>query len=363
LGENESGVSKAIGVLVPTLLSGILNKSSDSNAVGNIFSALAGFNPDILDKLGSLIGGGNLAHNDPKDTAGHFLGSLFGAKVPAITNAVSSFAGIKPSSTSSLLGLAGPLVMGFLSKKISSGGLNVSGLLNLLNSEKSSIMGALPAGLGAVLGLANMSNASVNTTVSSDDRSSGGVGWLWPLLLLLGLGGGIMYFLKNGNGKPAEMKKDEMVNAPVNVAPAAPEPKVKLDAGTEEAAMQVFIMSNDTIDKKKWFNFPEIQFDVNKSNIKPESEVKLNNVLASLNAYPAVKVRIGGYTDSDGDDKKNMKLSDDRAKAVMGWLANKGVAADRMEAEGYGEQHPVAPNDSPVNKAKNRRISFSVRTK
>jgi K(+)-stimulated pyrophosphate-energized sodium pump len=58
-----------------------------------------------------------------------------------------------------------------------------------------------------------------------------------------------------------------------------------------------------------------------------------------------------------------MKLSDERAKAVMAWLTNKGVAADRMEAEGYGEQHPVAPNDSPVNKAKNRRISFSVRSK
>jgi OmpA-OmpF porin, OOP family len=363
LGESESGISKALSGLAPVILSGIINKSNDSNAMGGIFNALSNFDSSILGNLGSLIGGGNLAHNDPKDVAGQFLGSLFGSKVPAITNAVSSFAGVKSSSTSSLLGLVGPLVMGILSKKINTNGLNISGLSSLLLGEKNNILGALPTGLGSVLGLADFGSSIGGSSASSNNDSRSGSNWWLPLLLLLALGAGIMYYMKNCSGKKEEVK----VAAPAPVTPAptveVPQPKVTLPTGTQEFAMQAFIMSKDTISKDLWFNFPEIQFDVNKSTIKPESEAKLNNVLAILKAYPAVKVKIGGYTDSDGDDKKNLKLSDERAKSVHAWLIAKGIAADRLDPEGYGEQHPVAANDTPENKAKNRRISFSVRAK
>jgi outer membrane protein OmpA-like peptidoglycan-associated protein len=83
-----------------------------------------------------------------------------------------------------------------------------------------------------------------------------------------------------------------------------------------------------------------------------------------LKEYPAVHLKIGGYTDSDGNDAANFKLSGERAKAVFEWLVAKGIAAERLpEPEGYGEKHPVAANDTPENKAKNRRISFSVRAK
>jgi len=359
LGENEGGISKAVGGIAPTILAGLLEKTGDSNAMGSIFNALSNFDSSILANLGGLIGGGNLAHNDPKDAAGHLLGTLFGAKVPAITNAVASFSGTKPSSVSTLLGMVGPLVMGLLSKKINSSGFNVSGLANLLLGEKSSILGALPTGLGSILGLADLGGGA---TPDGSTEAATGNRWLWPFLLLLGLGGGIIYYMKYC-APVTETPKTETPTPADTPAPEPAQPKLTLPAGTEEAAMQTFILSNDTIDKNKWFNFPEIQFDVNKATIKAESEVKLNNVLAILNAYPAVKVKVGGYTDSDGDDKKNMKLSDDRAKSVRDWLVSKGIAADRLDPEGYGEQHPVAPNDTPENKAKNRRISFSVRAK
>jgi K(+)-stimulated pyrophosphate-energized sodium pump len=104
-------------------------------------------------------------------------------------------------------------------------------------------------------------------------------------------------------------------------------------------------------------------FDANKATLRPESDLKLNAVLAILKEYPAVKLRIGGYTDSDGHEAANLKLSGERANACKLWFINKGIRPERLEAEGYGEQHPVAPNDSPENKAKNRRISFSVREK
>jgi outer membrane protein OmpA-like peptidoglycan-associated protein len=360
LGENEGGISKAVGGLAPTLLAGLLNKAGDANALGGIFNSLSKFDSSILNNLGGLLGGGNLAHNDPKDAAGHLLGSLFGSKVPAITNAVAAYSGTKSSTVSSLLGMVGPLVMGLLSKKISTEGLNVSGLANLLLGQKSSILGALPTGLSSILGLAEVGGGSGGST-----ESATGNRWLWPLLLLLGLGGGIIYYMKNCSGEPEEVNVEAPAPPVAAPAPAAPTmDELGFDLGSQESAMLAFVKdASAVIDKNKWFDFPEIQFDVNKATLTPNSDVKLAAVLEILNKYPAVKLRIGGYTDSDGNDAANMKLSDERAKTCMAWLVAKGIAADRLSAEGYGEQHPVAPNDTEENKAKNRRISFSVRAK
>jgi len=358
-GETESGITKVIHGVAPTILAGLLGKAQNSGVMNTAFNQISKFDSGILGNLASLFNTGNLAQNDPKDASGQLLGLLFGAKVPAITNSISAFAGVKSATTSSLLGFVGPLLMGVLSKKISTDGLNVAGLSNLIASERNSILGTLPSGLSSIIGLSNLSGPTSGDTGSS----AGGMRWLWPLLLLLALGGGIMYYVKNCTAVP-EPVVVAPPPAPAPVPAPAPAPKLTLPAGTQEAALLAFVRDSAAqIDKAKWFDFPEIMFDVAKSEIKPESEAKLNAVLSVLKEYPAVKLKVGGYTDTDGNDKVNLKLSDDRAKACQAWLIAKGVAADRLEAEGYGEGNPVAPNDTPENKAKNRRISFSVRAK
>ncbi|MFN0035972.1 MAG: DUF937 domain-containing protein [Saprospiraceae bacterium] len=192
-GESETGISKAIGSLAPAILAGLLDKSNDSQAMGNIFNTLRNFDPAILGKLGSLFGGGNLAHNDPKDVSGQLLGTIFGAKVPAIAHAVAAFSGVKPSSASSLLGFAGPLVMGLLGKRIHADGLDASGLVSLLLSQKDAILSLLPAGVSAFVGTANIGGAQR----AQEEKASVGMAWLWPLLLLLGLGAAIVCCMKN----------------------------------------------------------------------------------------------------------------------------------------------------------------------
>ncbi len=112
----------------------------------------------------------------------------------------------------------------------------------------------------------------------------------------------------------------------------------------------------------KTLSLQGIQFEVNKSVIKPESETILNEAYQYLSTYSTVEVEIGGHTDSDGKPAKNMKLSQSRADAVKAWLVKKGIAANRMTTKGYGPTVPVAPNDSKENKALNRRIEFK-RTK
>lgn len=102
-----------------------------------------------------------------------------------------------------------------------------------------------------------------------------------------------------------------------------------------------------------------IYFDVNKDVVKPESYGTLKDIAAILNEVPDVKVKIVGHTDSDGQDAANMDLSKRRAASVKAELAKTfGVNADRLITDGLGESQPIAPNDTPINKALNRRVEF-----
>jgi len=102
-----------------------------------------------------------------------------------------------------------------------------------------------------------------------------------------------------------------------------------------------------------------IYFDVNKDEVKPESYGTLKDIAAVLTENPTVKVRILGHTDSDGNDAANLDLSKRRSASVKEELAKTfGIDAARMETDGKGQSQPIAANDTPVNKALNRRVEF-----
>jgi flagellar motor protein MotB len=102
-----------------------------------------------------------------------------------------------------------------------------------------------------------------------------------------------------------------------------------------------------------------IYFDVNSDKVKPESYGALSDIAKVLKENPTVKVKIVGHTDADGDDAKNLDLSKRRAAAVKEELSKSfGVSAANLETDGKGESQPLAPNDVPANKAKNRRVEF-----
>jgi K(+)-stimulated pyrophosphate-energized sodium pump len=146
---------------------------------------------------------------------------------------------------------------------------------------------------------------------------------------------------------------------------------LKLDNGVEmnvamegiEGKLLEFIKSDKAVDKNIWFDFDRLLFDSGKSTLKQESAEQLKNVAEILKAFPKVKIKLGGYTDNEGDAAKNLQLSKERAEAVSAELVKLGVASDRLEAKGYGQEHPVADNATAEGRAQNRRISISVREK
>jgi outer membrane protein OmpA-like peptidoglycan-associated protein len=101
-----------------------------------------------------------------------------------------------------------------------------------------------------------------------------------------------------------------------------------------------------------------VTFETGRSALKPDSYTILDIVAASLVANPGIKIEIAGHTDMTGSSATNLRLSQARAQAVLTYLATKGVALDRMVAQGYGPTQPVAPNTTPAGRALNRRVEL-----
>jgi OmpA-OmpF porin, OOP family len=99
-------------------------------------------------------------------------------------------------------------------------------------------------------------------------------------------------------------------------------------------------------------------FDFNKATLKPESNSALSKALALLQKMGGSKIEVQGHTDNVGADQYNIALSTARATAVMAWLSQHGVAAERMSAKGYGKTQPLVDNNTDVGRAKNRRVAL-----
>jgi outer membrane protein OmpA-like peptidoglycan-associated protein len=115
------------------------------------------------------------------------------------------------------------------------------------------------------------------------------------------------------------------------------------------------------IDTGSTVELKNVFFDVDKWELKPESKAELDKLVFFLNKNPSVKIELGGHTDNSGKKEWNKTLSTNRAKSVYDYILTNGkIAATRLSFKGYAETKPKVPNDTPENKAKNRRTEFKV---
>ena len=104
----------------------------------------------------------------------------------------------------------------------------------------------------------------------------------------------------------------------------------------------------------------DLNFKTGSAEITTSSFTFLDEVAKSLSDYPQLLLTLVGHTDNQGTDEYNQKLSEDRANSVRSYLIKKGIAENKIVAEGKGESEPITTNDTPEGRSKNRRVVFSL---
>jgi len=99
-----------------------------------------------------------------------------------------------------------------------------------------------------------------------------------------------------------------------------------------------------------------VEFDTGKATIRPGSFPRLDGIVEYMAHKKSVRIEISGHTDNVGNAKANKTLSEKRAQACRDYLIKKGIEGSRIQAVGYGDERPIAPNDSEEGRQKNRRI-------
>jgi outer membrane protein OmpA-like peptidoglycan-associated protein len=104
-----------------------------------------------------------------------------------------------------------------------------------------------------------------------------------------------------------------------------------------------------------------IDFDPGESVILERSQAVMKRLLGTFQRATNLDIDISGYTDNSGNEEENRRLSQERAQAVVGWLAEHGIDRGRMTAAGHGSSDPVASNETMDGRAKNRRIEIKIK--
>lgn len=198
--------------------------------------------------------------------------------------------------------------------------LSINGCASMDNTQSGTLTGgALGAGAGAAIGAIVGGGEGAAIGAGSGAVLGAGAGYLW-------------------SQRMEEQKK-------------------QMEAATAGTGVEV----SQTEDNRLKLNIPsDISFDSGKSNIKPNLQPILDSFASSLNKNPNTVVTIIGHTDNTGRDAVNNPLSVNRASSTRDYLVKDGVAINRIQIDGRGSREPVAANDTPANRAKNRRVEIFV---
>lgn len=401
---NEEGASGLLSMLKDGghdggMLGNIAGMLGGGDSTSSMLSAGSGIVSSLFgDKVGGLVSmlSGFAGVKDSSIT------SLLGMAAPMVMGMLGKQVGEQGLGASGLMGLLSSQKDHVAAAMPEGLGDKLGGLLGM-GSMFGGASGLASAAMGAVTGSVSDATSTAKSAATAaaskvedvvEDAAGGGMGflkWLLPLLFIGGIG---LYFMKGcGNkvGDAAAMADSTMkatgdavggavAGAADSLASTAgavvdgakkmfdislPDgTKLNVPEGSLEDQMVKYVMDDKAaIDKAKWFNFDRLLFDTGKATLKAESQEQVDKTAAILKAFPKVKIKIGGYTDNVGKAASNMKLSADRANTVMAALVAAGIDKGRLEAEGYGAEHPTASNDTEEGRAANRRIDVSVREK
>ena len=373
VGESSGATQKALAGIAPTLISALMNKASTSEGAQQLTRTLDSgkYDGSALGNVKSLFGGGASAPGTLPAGMG-LLDSLFGSKLDLIRDLIARSSGVRSDSALSLLAMAMPFVMHVIGQQRALVGSDASSLTDLLGSQRCLLTGLLPAGVASALGWSGVSSAvrdagstvreAGSTAVAAASRAAqevtparGERSWFAPLAVFGALLLGLLVWL---NWPAKESVREAARGATELQLPGGV--RLSVPEGSFNFSLAKWLASPTDTRVPKRFVFDDLRFEKDSTELTPESVRTVRNLTAVLKAYPAVSVALEGHTDSTGNASANKQLSLDRADAVKGAMVKGGVAESRITAAGYGQENPIAPNDTEEGRAKNRRLELVV---
>jgi OmpA-OmpF porin, OOP family len=361
-GESEASVVRGFQAGVGAMVAGLASKVGQSGFSRQVFDLINNPANDtkVLENARSLVG------EQPKDgVSSRFMSMLFGGRLSAVTDMIGSASGVRGGTAASLMSLGAPLLLASLGKRVREGGLDNSRLSSFLAQEASDLRGTLPPGIGSLLNSETVSAVPPVASAVIRERSNS---WIWLALAALAAVLGLVWWFR-----PQTPNVASIPNVVSNAATAVSDLVTRTLPGNVDLHIPVGRMEDHlltwiqdptkSVDQTTWFDFDRLLFATNSATLEPSSDEQLRNIASILTAYPNVHAKIGGYTDNTGDANANLTLSQQRADSVRQQLIGMGISADRLEAQGYGDQHPVADNASADGRQLNRRISLRVTQK
>jgi OOP family OmpA-OmpF porin len=371
-GESSAATQKALGGIVPTLVGALTNMGSTNEGAQQLVRMLdAGkYDGSGLKSVTSLFGGG-VATQGALGAGKGILESLFGAKVSGVIDFIARMAGVRTDSASSLLALAAPLVLHVLGQQRATIGPSAGSLASLLGEQRSFLAGLIPAGLGSLLGWtgltsgvselgASAAGAASRVTREVADRvpSPSRLSWALPLIILGALVVGALAWLSWPTTTPTALVGQAGRRISELQLPGGG--RISVPEGSFNFSVASWLASTTDTRVPKRFVFEDLNFETGSTRLTPESGATVTNLVAVLKAYPEVSVALEGHTDNTGDPTANKKLSLDRAGAVKALMVAGGIGEGRISSAGYGQDNPVAPNDTEEGRSKNRRLELVV---
>ena len=404
--EDQTNTGSAVDGTFAAILAGMVQRVSYDKGAKDLHKILK--NEDVREyDLEDIFTRSPQTVNGLVNRGQHFLPSIYPGKLREATNTVAEESKIKKLTSSKMAKISAPLMLSELGRHVQDNNLSVEGLKSLLNGQKGAIKSALPdkffdqAELSAFgwtkkevvkeepkpkkvkkeKPVKKVEKAPVVQEVVEESKPvKGGMGifkWLLPLLLLLLL----LWFLMTRGCAPTEVAQRVPDHTPTTTAvkevvkeTAAATTKmfgkvndaamgllkdIKFAAGSAGEQMMNFI-KNDSGSGEGRFRFNNLNFSSGSATIAGESGLEVDNLSSILKAYEDIKVKLEGYTDSQGNPDSNQLLSQQRAEAVRARLIAAGISDTRISTEGFGAANPVATNDTPEGRAENRRIEVII---